>query len=152
MPLDISTPRNVLTSHAQALGIFGQVLKHEPLSAPGSGLTYAVWGGDIDPLPAASGLASTSVRVIFNGRLYLPADTEPPDGVDIQLTDAAIDLMGTYTGDFTLGGSVRNIDLLGEFGERMRARLGYLDIGSTTYRIATLTIPTIFSNAWGQVA
>jgi hypothetical protein len=152
MALDISSPRDVLTSHAQALGIFGQVLKHEPLSSPGSGLTYAVWGGDIDPLPAASGLASTSVRVIFNGRIYLPADTEPPDSVDIQLTDAATDLMSTYTGDFTLDGSVRNIDLLGEFGERMRARLGYLDIGSTTYRIATLTIPTIFSNAWTQVA
>jgi hypothetical protein len=152
MTLDISTPRDVLTSHAQARGGFGQVLKHEPLSAPGSGLTYAVWVGDIDPIPAASGLASTSARVVFNGRLYLPADTEPVDGVDIQLADAATDLMGLYTGDFTLGGSVRNIDLLGAHGTTMRARLGYLDIGSTTYRISTISIPTIHSNIWGQVA
>jgi hypothetical protein len=152
MPLDISTPRDVLTSHAQALGLFGQVLKREPLSAPGSGLTYAVWVGDITPLPAASGLASTSVRVVFNGRIYLPADTEPIDDVDIQLTNAATNLMNAYTGDFTLGGSVRNIDLLGATGETMRARYGYLDIGSTTYRIATLTIPTIFSNVWTQEA
>lgn len=150
MPLDISTPRSVLTSHAQARGGFNQVLNHEPLSAPGSGLTYAVWVGDIDPLPTASGLASTTVRVIFNGRLYLPADTEPMDEVDVQLTDAAADLMSLYTGDFTLGGSVRNIDLLGEFGDRMRARLGYLDIGSTVYRISTISIPAVFSNAWTQ--
>jgi len=152
MALDIATPRNVLTSHAQARGGLNQVLKHEPLSAPGSGLTYAVWVGDIDPLPSASGLASTSVRVIFNGRLYLPADTEPMDEVDVQLTDAATDLMNLYTGDFTLDGSVRNIDLLGAYGERMRARLGYLDIGSTTYRISTITIPTVFSNVLAQVA
>jgi hypothetical protein len=152
MPLDVSAPRDVLTSHAQTLGMFGQVLKREPLSAPGSGLTYAVWVGTLDPLPSASGLASTSVRVTYNGRIYIPADTEPIDDVDIQLAAATADLMAAYTGDFTLGGSVRNIDLLGEYGETMRARYGYLDIGSTTYRIATLSIPTIHSNVWGQVA
>jgi hypothetical protein len=74
------------------------------------------------------------------------------DGVDIQLADAATDLMGLYTGDFTLGGSVRNIDLLGSYGTTMRARLGYLDIGSTTYRISTISIPTVFSNTMTQVA
>jgi len=152
MAINISTPRDVITSHAQALGIFGDVLKREPLSAPGSGLTYAVWVGDIDPLPEASGLSSSSFRVIFNGRVYLPADTEPRDDVDIQLTNAATDLMDAYTGDFTLGGSVRNIDLLGQYGERMRARLGYLDIASTVYRISTITIPTVFSNTLAQVA
>lgn len=152
MTLDISTPRDVLTSHAQTRGGFNQVLKREPISSPGSGLTYAVWAGDIDPLPNASGLATTSLRVTFNGRLYLPADTEPPDEVDVQLVNAATDLMALYTGDYTLGGSVRNIDLLGETGERMRVRLGYLDIGSTTYRIATLSIPVIFSNVLAQVA
>lgn len=152
MALDIASPRAALTSHAQALGYFGNVLAREPLSSPGSGLTYAVWVGTLDPLPSASGLASTSVRVTFNGRVYLPADTEPIDDVDIQLTNAATDLMAAYTSDFTLGGAVRNIDLLGEYGETMRARYGYLDIGSTTYRIATLSIPTIHSNVWGQVA
>jgi hypothetical protein len=94
MALDISTPRDVLTSHAQARGGFGQVLKHEPLSAPGSGLTYAVWVGDIDPLPAASGLASTSVRVVFNGRLYLPADTAHGQRRR-PAADAATDLMAS---------------------------------------------------------
>jgi hypothetical protein len=152
MAIDISTPRDILTSHAQALGVFGEVLKREPLSPPGNGLTYAVWVGDIDPLPEASGLSSSSVRVTFNGRLFLPADTEPRDDVDVQLVNAATDLMDAYTGDFTLSGSVRNIDLLGQYGERMRARLGYLEISSTVYRISTITIPTVFSNVLAQVA
>lgn len=152
MPLDISTPRTVLTSHAQASGHFGQVLAHEPLSAPGNGLTYAVWVGAIDPLPGNSGLSTTGVYVTYNGRLYLPADTEPLDDIDVQLTAAVDALMDAYTGDFTLGGNVRNIDLLGQFGDRMRARYGYLDIGSTTYRMATLSIPTVINSVWTQVA
>lgn len=151
MPLDIRTPRAALTSHAQALGTIRQVLAHEPLSSPGSGLTYAVWVGAIDSLPGNSGLSTTSAYVTYSGRLYLPADTEPIDDIDVLLTGAVDGLMNAYTGDFTLGGSVRNIDLLGQFGERLRARYGYLDIGSTTYRMATLTIPTVINSVWTQV-
>lgn len=150
MALDLATPRSWLTSHAQALGLFERVLSHEPVSAPGSGLTFAVWLGDIGPTQR-SGLNSTSARVTFNGRVYLPADTEPMDDVDIVTGGAAAAVIGEYSGDFTLGGSVRNVDLLGE-GEALRARLGYLQMDSTVYRIATLTIPTIINDVWTQVA
>lgn len=151
MALDLATPRSWLTSHAQALGLFEQVLGHEPVSAPGSGLTYAVWLGGIGPTQR-SGLNSTSARVTFNGRVYLPADTEPMDDVDIVIGEAAASVIGAYSSDFTLGGSVRNVDLLGEGEEALRARLGYLQLGSTTYRVATLSIPTIVNDVWTQVA
>lgn len=150
MALDLASPRSWLTSHAQALGVFGQVLAHEPVSAPGSGLTFAVWLGDIGPVQS-SGLNSTSARVTFNGRVYLPADTEPMDDVDLVIGGAAASVIGAYSGDFTLGGTVRNVDLLGE-GEALKARLGYLQLGSTTYRIATITIPTTINDVWTQAA
>lgn len=152
MALDISTIRAQLTSHAQALGYFGQVIAHEPVSPPGSGLTYAVWLGDIAPAPEASGLASTSARIMFNGRIYMPADSEPMDDVDTQVTNAVDGLMGAYMGDFQLGGTVRNLDVFGQHGERMRARYGYLPLGSTTYRIATVNLPMIVNDVWTQVA
>lgn len=151
MTLDLATPRSWLTSHAQKLGLFENVLGHEPVSAPGSGLTYAVWLGGIGPTQS-SGLNSTSARVTFNGRVYLPADTEPMDDVDIVIGEAAASVIGAYSSDFTLGGSVRNVDLLGEGEEALRARLGYLQLGSTTYRVATLSIPTIVNDVWTQVA
>lgn len=151
MALDLTTPRSWLTSHAQSLGLFGQVLGHEPVSAPGSGLTYAVWLGSIGPTQR-SGLNATSARVTFNGRVYLPADTEPMDDVDIVIGEAAAAVIGAYSSDFTLGGSVRNVDLLGEGEEALRARLGYLQLGSTTYRVATLSIPTIVNSVWTQEA
>jgi hypothetical protein len=150
MALDFATPRSWLTSHAQSLGLFDRVLAHEPVSAPGSGLTYAVWLGDIAPTQS-SGLNSTSVRVVFNGRVFLPADTEPMDDVDVTVGGAAAAVIGAYSADFTLGGTVRNLDLLGQGAEALRARLGYLQLDSTTYRIATLSIPMIFNDVWGQV-
>ncbi|MFC8515479.1 hypothetical protein [Streptomyces sp. NPDC057257] len=152
MPIDIEGIRSRLTSHAQDLGVFGQVLDHEPVSAPGSGLTYAVWLGEIAPSPQNSGLASTSARVTFNGRLYLPADTEPMGDVDLQLGAAVDQLIGAYSGGFTLGGSVRNLDLLGAGGEALRAPFRYLQLDSTTYRTAHLNIPMILSNVWAQAS
>jgi hypothetical protein len=152
MTLDITTIRSQLVSHAMSLGVFGQVLGHEPVSAPGSGLTYAVWLGEIAPSSANSGLASTSARIVFNGRIYLPADTEPMDGVDIQLADAVDQLIGAYSGGFQLVGNVRNLDLLGADGDALRAPFRYLQLDSVTYRTANLNLPMIVSDVWTQGA
>jgi hypothetical protein len=151
MSLDVAGIRSRLTSHGQAVGI-PQVLGHEPVSAPGSGLTYAVWLGDTAPSPQNSGLASTSARVVFNGRLYLPADTEPMDDVDVILSGAVDQLLGAYSGDFTLGGTVRNLDLLGADGDPLRAEYRYLQLDSITYRTANLNLPMIVNDVWTQGA
>ena len=152
MALDIVSIRDHLVSHAQALGVFGQVLGHEPVSAPGNGLTYAVWMSEVAPSPQNSGLSSTSARVVFSGRVYLPADTEPMDDVDVQVTGAVDLLIGAYSGDFELGGTVRNLDLLGADGASLRAVYRYLQLDSTVYRTAHLDIPMIVNDVWGQVA
>ncbi|MFI1562201.1 hypothetical protein ACH4ZX_03905 [Streptomyces sp. NPDC020490] len=152
MALDLASPRSWLTSHAQSLGLFDRVMGHEPVSAPGSGLTYAVWLGDLAPSVQNSGLSSTSARVVLTGRVFLPADTEPLDDVDLIVGGAAADLIGAYTADFTLGGTIRNLDLLGSDGDALRARFGYLSLDATTYRIATLTLPMIVNDVWTQGA
>lgn len=152
MTINSTEIRGRVTSHAQASGWFDRVLKHEPVSAPGSGFTYAAWATDLGPVPAGSGLAATTARLELAGRLYVPADTEPMDDVDDQLTGAVDALMTAYSGDFQLGANVRCIDLLGAYGTPLRARYGYLPLGSTTYRIATITIPSIVNNAWTQEA
>lgn len=152
MALDVAGIRAPLTSHAQQTGVFENVLGHEPVSGPGSGLTYAVWLADTEPSARNSGLASTSARVVFNGRLYLPADTEPMDDVDVTLA-AAVDLLFTaYSADLTLGGTVRNLDLLGAEGTALRAQYRYLQLDSVTYRTANLTLPMIVNDVWAQGA
>jgi hypothetical protein len=153
MTLNLSTYRDVLTSHAQATGLFGQVLGHEPISAPGSGLTAAFWVSRIGPVPAGSGLKTTSGRLELMATLLEPADTEPQDGVDVDIVGAVDALLAAYSGDFELGGNVRMVDLLGAYGTPLSAVFGYTRFtGGTTYRAATLTIPLIINDVWTQVA
>jgi hypothetical protein len=148
--LDLTTYMSAVESHAQGLGLFEQVLGHEPVSAPGSGLTYAVWVKRVMPIPARSGLASMSARLELTGRVLMPADSEPLDGVDIAVTQAVDGLMNAYAGDFQLGGSIAEVDLLGEYGAPLGADFAYARFDSTTYRAATLTIPLILNDVWTE--
>ncbi|MFE7072712.1 hypothetical protein ACFU96_21780 [Streptomyces sp. NPDC057620] len=150
MDLDLVAYRSAATSHAQSLGLFEQVMGHEPVSAPGSGLIYALWVADLSTIPARSGLNSVSVRLELTGRVLTPADAEPPDDVDTAITGAVNGLMREYCGDFDLGGTVANVDLLGMHGAPLRARFGFSRFDSTTYRAATITVPLIINDAWTE--
>jgi len=71
--------RDAVASAAAGSGMFNSpVLEHEPVSAPGNGLTAAVTADRISPAPAASGLAATSVLLLLGVRLYTRLDAEPP--------------------------------------------------------------------------
>ncbi|MFE1192929.1 hypothetical protein ACFW6E_09025 [Streptomyces olivaceoviridis] len=150
MALDLTTYRAHALSHAQALGLFERVVGHEPVSAPDSGLTYALWVKGIRPIPARSGLDTVSARLELNGRVFLPADTEPQDDVDVAVTTAVDGLMGAYSSDFELGGTIANVDLLGAHGPGLGADFGYARFDNTTYRVATLTVPLIINDAWTE--
>ncbi|MFF0140475.1 hypothetical protein ACFYRN_28925 [Streptomyces sp. NPDC005227] len=148
--LDLTAYRSAVTSHAQSLGLFGQVLDYEPVSAPGSGLTLAMWVARISPIPARSGLASVSARLELTGRILMPADTEPQGDIDLQVVAAVDGLLREYAGDFELGGLVAAVDLLGMHGAALAAQFGYTRFDSTTYRVATLTVPLIINDAWTE--
>lgn len=137
-------------SHAAGLGHFRRVNRHEPKNAPGTDLTAAVWVQRVAPLALASGLAATSALVVVNIRAYTPMIAEPQDEIDPRLVDAVDALVNAYSGDFTLGARVRNVDLLGQFSEGLSAQAGYLEQDRKMFRVMTITLPLVVSDVWSQ--
>ena len=142
---------SVIVSEAQQLGIFAEVSQHEPKNAPGNGLTCAVWMQGIKPT-RASGLAAVSGVVSFRARIYSNMLAEPQDGIDPELLAAAGLLMETYSGSFTLGGTVRNVDLVGSEGTPLAAEAGYIQHDSRMFRVMEISLAVIVNDMWDEVA
>jgi hypothetical protein len=150
MTINITGILDGIQSHAMATGLFDRVSGHEPKNPPGNGLSFASWVQRISPVPAASGLAVSSGRLEFNARLYSSFIQQPEDAIDPNLVAATDTLMSVYSGDFELGGNVRNIDLLGQTGTPLSAQAGYLTQAGKTYRVITIVLPVIVNDLWSQ--
>jgi len=150
MSIDTKGIVEAVASHAAASGYFERVNSHEPKNAPGNGLTTAVWMQRLAPLAPASGLAATAALLVVNVRVYSNMLTEPQDAIDPNLVAAVDALVNAYTGDFTLGGRIRNVDLLGQFGTSLSAEAGYLEQDRKMFRVMTLTVPLVINDAWTQ--
>jgi hypothetical protein len=141
-----------MVSTAQRLNIFETVIPHEPKSAPvNQPATLALWLGPVTPLGLASGLGVTSGRVTIRGRIYLNWLSKPESAIDPKLLNLTCTLMGAYSGGFTLGGKVREIDLLGMYGEPMAAQPGYIEHDGKHFRAMEITFGLIVNDLWEQV-
>lgn len=150
--MDIEGIFAALISKAEASGKFEVVQGSEPKNAPGKGVTGAFWFTSLDPVPAASGLSSTTIRLVVTMRIYAPAASEPSDGIDPQVIAAAGAMFTALSGDFDLGGLIRNVDLLGGWGEPLAGRPGWLPHGDVTFRTIDITIPMIVNDEYTQAA
>lgn len=150
-PQTVPALRAALVSHALTLGVFDRAEGHEPKSAPGAGVSYAVWLDAIDPLPAASGLAAVSGRIGFRGRVYLSDNLKSEDLIDPRIGTATGVLFAAYSAAFTLGGAIRNIDLLGEHGPPLAAQAAWMEQDTKVYRVMEITIPLIVNDLWDEV-
>jgi hypothetical protein len=151
MAIGIKALIDAITSHASSSGLFDIVQAHEPKSPPGNGLSYAVYLSALAPIQS-SGTAVTSARVELTGRIYKPFLSDPEDLIDPNIADAADKLFEAYSGDFTLGGLAREVDLLGAHGNPLNAEAGYQNISGTVFRVLDIIIPIIVNDAWNQEA
>ena len=143
---------SAVVSPAMQSGLFERVIQHEPKSKPGLGRSVAVWSGDVTPLPRASGLSATTVRLPFHARIYIAMLAEPQDGIDPDLLEAEFALMGAWSAGFTLGGLVMAVDLLGAYGTPLSSAKGYIQHDDTLYRISEITCPVILDDVFDQGA
>ncbi|MGW1463842.1 hypothetical protein ACWCPT_05740 [Streptomyces sp. NPDC002308] len=149
MTLALTDITDRVVSHALASGLFEQVNQAEPKNAPGNGLNCAVWIDRIG-FVRSSGLASGSARLTFNVRIYQNLLGRPEDEIDPAMLAAVDDLFAAYARDFTLGGLVRHVDLLGAEGVPLEAQAGYLLVEGGEYRVMTIVLPLIVNDLWTE--
>lgn len=140
-----------VASHAKKLGVFENVNKHEPKSAPGNGITAAIWVDRVRPIKLG-GMNATSIVLTLNIRIYSSMLQEPQDLIDPKLVRALDRLMSEYTGNFTLDDTIRNVDLLGAHSDGLMAESGYMDMDKKIYRFFTIQLPLIINDVWSQEA
>lgn len=150
MALDTQAIVDALASHAAQSGHFERVNGAEAIHPPGHGLTVAIWVDRIGPAPEDSGLSATSPRLAMNVRIYSSASQQPREAIDPTVMRATDALMAAYSANFKLGGLVSYVDLLGAHGLPLQAAAGYTDIQGTQFRVMTITVPLIISDAWPQ--
>jgi hypothetical protein len=147
---DVTRVLDALVSHAAQLGPFEHLATHEPKTAPTQGLTGAVWVSELDLVPRFSGLASSTVRCSFTVRVYDNMLREPQDAIDPDMVKVISALWTAYNGDFTLGGLVTEVDLLGEYGPGLSMRSGYIRQDGKLLRAMSITVPVIVTDAYTQ--
>ena len=86
-------------------------------------------------------------------RLYTNMLQQPQDLIDPNLVRAADELIRAYSGDFTLGGTVMNVDLRGMGGgQGLYVQGGYLNQNERIYRCMTLWLPVLVEDLWDEAA
>lgn len=141
---------SALRSDALSLKVFDAVGNHEPTAQPGKGLYLSLTLASIEPMPAASGMAATSGKVVISAKIWANATTRarrlPLDELDPEVLGAAASLMAIFSGGFTLGGTVRDVDLMS-----MTAAAVWVDFGGgTEYRVIDITVPVIINDLFEQ--
>lgn len=152
MALNTKIYMDALISHVMSLGHFSSVNSTDVGSVPtNDGISAVLWPRRIVPASGRSGLASTSVVMTLVMRLFHSAATDPIGEIDPRMIDATDALLNAFSGDFTLGGVVAEIDLLGQYGEALRSDSGWLDMGGDgKFRIVDITIPLVINDVWTQ--
>jgi hypothetical protein len=141
-----------LESLALTLGVFDRVNLHEPVSAPSTGITCAIWNQDGAPARGRSGLQKTSFRFAYLIRLYHVLRPENPDIVDERMINAASSIMAALSGDFDLGDNDWELDLLAAYGIPLSYQSGFIEYeGGPNYRVITITVPLIVNDVFSQV-
>lgn len=141
-----------VVSPCKQIGAFrSSVIQHEPKAAPVATPALALWWSGLGPPRGFSGLSATSGRVEFRGRVYLNFKSRSEEDIDPLLMTLTSQVIGAFTGAFTLDGDVALVDLLGAYGEPLSAVPGYVQHDGQEFRVAEIVIPLIADDLWSQV-
>lgn len=134
-------------SYAEQLGLFQAVDTSEPPNAPGNRLYCSIVLADpaISCDGEHSGLAAVSGTITLAARIWSSAMQRPLEAIDPEVLAASCSLMAQLAGGFTLGETIRNIDLF-----RMSMRPVWVNFQGKQYRVAEVVIPAVINDLWTE--
>lgn len=142
MPFNIKGSLEAIQSALLKGGYFkGGVTIGEPKSPLSSRFTAAIFMDSVS-IPGTVLAALEEVHVVTL-RVYDDMLREPTSDIELELSLVLSDLMNDLAGDFSLGDTIRAIDVAGMYGTPMGARWGYLEMSGKMYRIVDVTLPLI---------
>jgi hypothetical protein len=155
MAFNIKSTLDAIASHIARTGYVNDTRIGEPSSPPDA----------IEKLHAAIYMASASVvgltlaetieQHIVTVRLYRRAAFGQGDDagqVETEMALAVSQISSNLIGEFDLGGTMRNIDVGGQYGQAFQAQFGYVSLGSTMFRTVDITVPLIVDGSATQAA
>lgn len=137
-----------IQSHLAASGYLPYNRIGEPKQDIAEELGAAVWltTATVTQVPLGGSPGTEEVHTVTI-RFYMNMLSEPQEQIEFRLMEAVSKLSEDLLGDFTLGGTIRNIDVGGQSGQGLQVTYGFIEIGGTMYRSADLGVPMIVDNA-----
>ena len=145
MVFDITSSIKSIQRYLLASGWFDRVMIGEPKSPPGSGLTAAIFMDNVAVEELT--LSSTIERHEVVVRFYTPELKQTTPNREDRLEKATAYIEKAWFGDFSLGATVRNIDI-----SELSWDFGHVDIDRIEYRTVEVTLPLIVDGSATLVA
>ncbi len=150
--LDAPGVFDAILSVCQRVGSIEQTIAGQGINPPTSGVGAVVWAMPGKPIPKRTGLNAVSILLVFNVRLTLSMQTQPPESIETTLLGAFSDVCNALAGGFTLAGEVEQVDLLGAYGEGLKWDFGYVTYDNgVKYRCVTIAVPVALDDMWSEV-
>lgn len=142
----VDAPYVTIQGHMNSSAMFAQVTVGEPTAWGDADRLYgAIWtlGTRIPYVTLGTAVRIYDTRV----RLYTKAFKRPQDSREFELARAVQQVSSRLFGDFTLGGTIREIDISGQFGQPVRARWGHAPVAGVMYRIADIDLALVVNDS-----
>jgi hypothetical protein len=155
MAFNITNTLNAITSHISSSGYVNDVQVGEPVSVPDANdrIFAAIWMTSAVVVEVT--LSNTVELHTTNVRLYKRAAFGQGDDsgdVEQSLALATSQISSDLIGEFDLGGSIRNIDIAGQYGGGLSATWGYITIAQTVFRSVDIVVPLVVDDSAAQAA
>ena len=145
MAFDIKSSLEAIQTHISKSGV-GTVQIGEPsVPPPPNTVLAAIW---LESVESVGTTLDGSIEVwTVTVRYYMALPKEPTSGIELSMAKAISEVSALLMGDFTLGAKIRNIDIGGQYGARMRTRVGHVELGRIMCRTADLVLPLIVDDS-----